>query len=184
MKIGDLIKVNGVDLLVLDEIDGNPFVLAYNLDTECEFSNGTNNYAKSTIKDEVEEWAEHSGIKMIDRTIDLTTMDGYKGYGELKVKAAPLTFDEYRKYANIIKPHIKNWFWLATGWGAPEPENWASSRVCSVGGAGAASYSGYSSSSGLAPAFILDKNSTPDDPKVDLSDITIAELIKRYKEGK
>lgn len=181
MKAGDIIQVNGIDLLVLDEIDGNPLVLAYNLNRESKFSSSTNNYANSAIRAEVEQWAKNCDIPMLERTIDLTTMDGYKGYGELKVKAALLTFDEYRKYADIIKPHIQNWFWLATGWGAPEPETWASSCVCIVYYSGTATYYIYGSSVGLVPAFILDKDAIPDgkkdDSPVDLSQFTTEQLV-------
>ena len=34
------------------------------------------------------------------------------------MKAAPLTLDEARKYADII-PNAERWCWLATGWSGP-----------------------------------------------------------------
>lgn len=158
--VGEVNTINGVKLLALDEIDGNPFVLAIGLDTETRFDESGNNYAKSLIKKETEKWFAETGLKAVKRTIDLQTMDGYKGYGELKVEVAPLTFDEYRKYSDIIIPHIENWFWLATGWGRPDFKNWASNRVCLVGSSGAADSGGYNNSDGkIVPAFILDKSS-------------------------
>ena len=56
--------------------------------------------------------------KLIPREIDLTTLDGSGCYGKLSVKAAPLTLDEARKYADII-PNAERWCWLATGWSGP-----------------------------------------------------------------
>lgn len=179
--IGDIIKVNGVSLLVLDEINDNPFVIALDLDVEAQFGN-SNNYKKSNLRKRVEAWFEKTGIKAIARDIDLTAMDGYKGYGVLNTTVAPLTFDEYRKYNHILTPHIKNWFWLVTPWGSPEKDNWASNRVCFVSGDGSANRSNYGLSYGLAPAFILDKTQCFNKS---LSDFTneelIAELNKRLK---
>lgn len=176
--IGETITVNGVKCLVLDEIDGNPFVIALETDLESPFGN-SNNYKKSDLRERVEAWFKKTGIKAIPRDVDLTAMDGYKGYGSLNTTVAPLTFDEYRKYNHILTPHIKNWFWLVTPWGSPEKDNWASSRVCGVVNGGSADYNCYDSSGGLAPAFILDKN------EKSLSDFTneelIAELNKRLK---
>lgn len=176
--IGETITVNGVKCLVLDEIDGNPFVIALEVGIDFVFGN-SNNYKESTLRKGAEAWLKKTGIKAIPRDVDLTAMDGYKGYGSLNTTVAPLTFDEHRKYNHILTPHIKDSFWLVTPWGSPEKDNWASSCVCSVFGDGSASYNFYSYSLGLAPAFILDKNGKS------LSDFTneelIAELNKRLK---
>jgi hypothetical protein len=176
--IGKTITVNGVKCLVLDEIDGNPFVIALEVGIDFVFGN-SNNYKESTLRKGAEAWLKKTGIKAIPRDVDLTAMDGYKGYGSLNTAVAPLTFDEYRKYNHILTPHIKNWFWLVTPWGSPEKDNWASNRVCSVNGDGSAYYTYYNYGRGLAPAFILDKN------EKSLSDFTneelIAELNKRLK---
>lgn len=176
--IGETITVNGVKCLVLDEIDGNPFVIALEVGIDFVFGN-SNNYKESTLRKGAEAWLKKTGIKAIPRDVDLTAMDGYKGYGSLNTAVAPLTFDEYRKYNHILTPHIKNWFWLVTPWGSPEKDNWASSTVCYVYTDGSANNVNYNRSIGLAPAFILDKN------EKSLSDFTneelIAELNKRLK---
>ena len=139
----------------------------------------SNNYKESTLRKGAEAWLKKTGIKAIPRDVDLTAMDGYKGYGSLNTAVAPLTFDEYRKYNHILTPHIKNWFWLVTPWGSPEKDNWASNGVCRVNDDGSAYNYNCSNSVGLAPAFILDKN------EKSLSDFTneelIAELNKRLK---
>lgn len=176
--IGKTITVNGVKCLVLDEIDGNPFVIALEVGIDFVFGN-SNNYKESTLRKGAEAWLKKTDIKAIPRNVDLTAMDGYKGYGSLNTTVAPLTFDEYRKYNHILTPHIKDSFWLVTPWGSPEKDNWASNDVCFVYTDGSASYGGYGGSGGLAPAFILDKNGKS------LSDFTneelIAELNKRLK---
>lgn len=179
--IGDIITVKGVKCVVLDEINGNPFVIALDLDIESPFGN-SNNYKKSELRKRVESWFKDTDIKAIARDVDLTAMDGYKGYGVLNTVVAPLTFDEYRKYNHILTPHIKNWFWLVTPWGSPEKDNWASGYVCRVGGDGSAGGSAYSFSGGLAPAFILDRNQCFNKSLSDFTnDELIAELNKRLK---
>lgn len=179
--IGDIITVKGVKCVVLDEINGNPFVIALDLGIESPFGN-SNNYKKSELRERVETWFKDTGIKAIARDVDLTAMDGYKGYGALNTVVAPLTFDEYRKYNHILTPHIKNWFWLVTPWGSPEKDNWASSLVCVVDGIGSADGINYSYSSGLAPAFILDRNQCFNKSLGDYTnEELIAELNKRLK---
>lgn len=179
--IGDIITVKGVKCVVLDEINGNPFVIALDLDIESPFGN-SNNYKKSELRKRVESWFKDTGIKAIARDVNLTAMDGYKGYGTLNTTVAPLTFDEYRKYNHILTPHIKNWFWLVTPWGSPDKDNWASGYICRVGSDGSAIYRAYSVSSGLAPAFILNRDQIYNKS---LSDFTneelLAELNKRLK---
>lgn len=179
--IGDIITVKGIKCVVLDEINGNPFVIALDLDIESPFGN-SNNYKFSKLRECVETWFSKSSIKAIARDVDLTAMDGYKGYGALNAIVAPLTFDEYRKYNHILTPHIKNWFWLVTPWGSPEKDSWASRFVCCVGGRGTVDYEAYNTRGWLAPAFILDRNQCFNKS---LSDYTnkelIAELNKRLK---
>ena len=179
--IEDIITVKGVKCVVLDEINGNPFVIALDLNIESPFGN-SNNYKKSELRKRVESWFKDTGIKAIARDVDLTAIDGYKGYGALNTVVAPLTFDEYRKYNHILTPYIKNWFWLVTPWGSPEKDNWASNRVCFVYDDGSATGSYYNGSGGLAPAFILDRNQCFNKSLGDYTnEELIAELNKRLK---
>lgn len=179
--IGETITVNGVKCLVLDEINGNPFVIALEVEI-CSVFGDSNNYKESGSRKTIESWFKNTGIKAIARDVDLTAMDGYKGYGTLNTTVAPLTSDEYRKYNHILTPHIKNSFWLVTPWGSPKKDNWASGAVCFVNPDGSANVTYYYTSRGLAPAFILDKNQYFNKS---LNDFTneelIAELNKRLK---
>lgn len=137
-KPGDIVQLAGIDFVVLE--DRGPFngegenhdlfILALEGQGESRFGD-TNNYAESDLKGQVEGWlyrltekmagdGRESDIDLIrTRTISLTTLDGYKGYGELEVKAAPLTLDEARRCAEFM-PDPDTASWLATGWGGPE----------------------------------------------------------------
>lgn len=159
MKIGETITVNDTKLLVLDFINENPFVICLDTGIKTKFSPETNNYKTSILRTKAETWLKKRGFKTIPRVIDLITMNGYTGYGEMEVDVAPLTFDEYRKYTQILTPHIQEWFWTATGWYVDLLDTNMSNFVCVVLYSGTADYGSYWGSFELAPAFILDKDS-------------------------
>ncbi len=50
LKMRGLIKIKGVDLLILDKINGNPFVVAIDLGIETKFDETSNNYNRSVIE--------------------------------------------------------------------------------------------------------------------------------------
>ena len=178
---GDIITLADVKFAVLDIIDGNPFVVALTNQGSSRFGD-SNNYANSALRNVVENWLEDLDIDtdlVMEREIDLTTLDGYKGYGKLKVKAAPLTMDEARKYAELI-PDPDDWSWLATGWGAPEHfGSQFALYVISNGGWGNFSCS---NSSGIRPALMLSSALlTSVEIKTDLSDVSTDDLMAELK---
>ena len=178
---GDIITLADVKFAVLDIIDGNPFVVALTNQGSSRFGD-SNNYANSTLRNVVENWLEDLDIDtdlVMEREIDLTTLDGYKGYGKLKVKAAPLTMDEARKYAELI-PDPDDWSWLATGWGAPE--HFGSLFALSVNSDGGWYGSNCSGSRGIRPALMLSSALlTSVEIKTDLSDVSTDDLMAELK---
>lgn len=178
---GDIITLADVKFAVLDIIDGNPFVVALTNQGSSRFGD-SNNYANSTLRNVVENWLEDLDIDtdlVMEREIDLTTLDGYKGYGKLKVKAAPLTMDEARKYAELI-PDPDDWSWLATGWGAPE--HFGSQLALGVSSNG--NWNSYycSNSYGVRPALMLSSALlTSVEIKTDLSDVSTDDLMAELK---
>lgn len=178
---GDIITLADVKFAVLDIIDGNPFVVALTNQGSSRFGD-SNNYANSTLRNVVENWLEDLDIDtdlVMEREIDLTTLDGYKGYGKLKVKAAPLTMDEARKYAELI-PDPDDWSWLATGWGAPE--HFGSQHALYVSSNGSWYNSSCSNSHGIRPALMLSSALlTSVEIKTDLSDVSTDDLMAELK---
>lgn len=178
---GDIITLADVKFAVLDIIDGNPFVVALTNQGSSRFGD-SNDYANSTLRNVVENWLEDLDIDtdlVMEREIDLTTLDGYKGYGKLKVKAAPLTMDEARKYAELI-PDPDDWSWLATGWGAPE--HFGSQLALYVFSGGVWLSNFCSSSYGIRPALMLSSALlTSVEIKTDLSDVSTDDLMAELK---
>lgn len=165
MKIGDIIKRNGIDLLVLDFIDGKPFVLAMS-SIQTLFDQYSNDYKGSTLQFETEKWFNGTQLRAIKREIILHSND------KIFVSVAPLTIDEYQKYSDIIKPHIKHSFWLVTSY---MNNPYVGCVVVTEGGANYVNYWNYG---GLAPAFILDESSVKENSNNESQKDTIIELLK------
>lgn len=187
---GDIVTPAGTEFVVLDverrgSLPDSLFLLALESVGASEFGS-SNNYAESDLKKAVDKWLEDMGkrdldnAKLITREIDLTTLDGSGCYGKLSVKAAPLTLDEAREYADII-PNAERWCWLATGWSGPSKSD-GDLALCVSSDGGWRSYY-CSGSSGIRPALKIpaDLLSDPVD-KPDLSEIptdTLLEEIRR-----
>lgn len=159
---GDIVTLAGTRFVVLDverrgSLPDSLFLLALESVGESEFGS-SNNYAESDLKKAVDKWLEDMGkkgldnAKLIPREIDLTTLDGSGCYGKLSVKAAPLTLDEARKYADII-PNAERWCWLATGWSGPSKSDGDYALYVYSNGVWLLSSCGCSSSSGIRPAL-------------------------------
>lgn len=132
---GQIVSMVGIEFVVLDDFgeasDGSRLLFLVALKSQGTSTFGdTNNYAESALRGAVGKWFADLTDKLNKkfgctrvcierRTVDLTTLDGYKGYGTYRTLAAPLTMDEARKYAEVIPPPDEV-CWLATGWGGPE----------------------------------------------------------------
>lgn len=124
-KPGDIITIKGTEFAVLDVEKGAAngkdklFVLLKEPFGSTPFSTGGNDYTESKLLDEVGQWYSEfvSGLNkelIFQREISLLTMDGRANYGIVYRLAAPLTFDEWRKYSRYI-PDCEKSYWLATG---------------------------------------------------------------------
>jgi hypothetical protein len=183
---GDIVTLAGTRFVTLDverrgSLPDSLFLLALESVGASEFGS-SNNYAESDLKKAVDEWLEDmdkkglDNAKLIPRELNLTTLDGSGCYGKLSVKAAPLTLDEAREYADII-PDAKQWCWLATGWsGRSKSDVDVAMSVSSNGG-----WNGddCSNSRGIRPALkvpsILFEDS---EAGLDLSKIPTDELLQ------
>lgn len=186
---GDVVTLAGTEFVVLDverrgSLPDSLFLLALESVGESEFGS-SNNYAESNLKKAVEKWLEDMGkrgldnAKLITREIDLTTLDGSGCYGKLSVKAAPLTLDEARKYADII-PNAERWCWLATGWSGPSKSDGDLALYVDSNGVWYRNFCSYSF--GIRPALKIpaDLLSDPVD-KPDLSEVPTDVLLNELR---
>ena len=126
VRPGEHFTHDGVEYVKLDEAAGAVFALAVDAvipnvqfeDDDAEREDH-NNYIGSNLEKAGIRWLrdEHKATfdAMVERPIDLTTMDGMTDYGMPLASVRALTIDEYRKYRHLI-PLTDDPYWLATGW--------------------------------------------------------------------
>ena len=179
---GDIVTLAGTRFVVLDverrgSLPDSLFLLALESVGASEFGS-SNNYAESDLKKAVDDMGKRGldNAKLIPREIDLTTLDGSGCYGKLSVKAAPLTLDEAREYADII-PNAERWCWLATGWSGPSKSDGDRALCVDSNGVWGGGYCSYSV--GIRPALkvpsILFEDS---EAGLDLSKIPTDDLLQ------
>ena len=160
VRRGERFTLDGVEFVKLeDDLDAAFAVAADTLPECCQFENDDaeredhNNYAGSLLSKTVERWLrdKHPAIfsAVVERPIDLTTMDGMTDYGKPLAVARALTIDEYRKHRSIL-PLTSKPYWLATAWTTnSSPHSSVSSAFC-IGAVGTVS-SNYVCSAYFAP---------------------------------
>lgn len=178
-----VINYGGLNCIVLDVEQDKILVLAKESIGNMPFDEGnSNNFPKGTlckylngefIKKLKANGADTSAI--VPTTIDLTSDDGLKDYGETTQKIFLLTCDMYRKYRSII-PNLDDWWWLATAY-STESNGYAylARRVYSDGSL--SHYYAYNGNYGVRPAFYL-KSSILESLSPSLSEFTTEELLK------
>lgn len=178
-----VISYGGLDCIVLDVEQDKILVLAKESIGNMPFDEGnSNNFPKGTlckylngefIKTLKANGADTSAL--IPTTIDLTSDDGLKDYGETTQKIFLLTCDMYRKYRSII-PNLDDWWWLATAYSTESNGYARSARI--VYSDGSLHYiNAYNGDIGVRPAFYL-KSSILESLSPSLSEFTTEELLK------
>lgn len=181
---GSEIKFGSLPCIVLEVFENDSvLVLSKESIVDSAFDeDNCNNFNKSSLRkylneDFIEELEENGADinSMLDFTIDLTSDDGLKDYGESANKVALLTCDMYRKYRSII-PNLDNWWWLATAYSTESNGYAYYARYVDADGSlnGDGAYYG---SVGVRPAFLL-KSSIFESCHPDLAAFTTEELLQ------
>ena len=178
-----VINYGGLDCIVLDVEQDRILVLAKESIGNMPFDEGnSNNFPKGTlckylngefIKKLKANGADTSAL--IPTTIDLTSDDGLKDYGETTQKIFLLSCDMYRKYRSVI-PNLDNWWWLATAY-STESNGYASLARYVYSDGGLHSSTAYRGRNGVRPAFYL-KSSILESLSPSLSEFTTEELLR------
>lgn len=178
-----VINYGGLDCIVLDVEQDKILVLAKESIGNMPFDEGnSNNFPKGTLckylNGEFVKKLKANGADisaLIPTTIDLTSDDGLKDYGETTQKIFLLTCDMYRKYRSVI-PNLDDWWWLATAY-STESNGYASlaRAVYSVGSLYISV--AYRGNTGVRPAFYL-KSSILESLSPSISEFTTEELLK------
>ena len=114
--------------IVLEQLEGATKVITEDLFKEnVVFDDNTPDYKVAAVRnlfdtDILAEFEKVFGAgNIIEHEVDLTTVDMQKDYGEAICKVRPLTFDEVRKYNDIlVNRALPDWWWTCTPWSVKE----------------------------------------------------------------
>lgn len=130
---------------------------------DVRFDDDSNEYFTSELSDLFEEeifpeFKEEFGAEnLCDATTSLVTVDMQNKDEELHAKARPLTFEEARKYNELlVNKDLPDWYWTCTAW-STEERGWPYS-VAVVSPDGRIFSDGCSICDGVRPFCILKSN--------------------------
>lgn len=127
---GETFKIGTHDFIVLEQMPGKTAVISKGFMTEdVVFDEETIDYNYSNLKKVIETEiqpiieAEVGSSSIIEHEVDLTSVDMQKPYHNCKCKVRPLTFDEARKYNNLLSNKDLDEWWTCTPW-STEQRGW------------------------------------------------------------
>lgn len=176
-QAGATVKYHGEPCLILEHRKDGTLLMVLE---QIEHTFGSDNdFAKSDLREHLngaymDTLTRGNRGEILKRTIDLTALNGSKQYGIDTCCIAPLTFDEYRKYHDII-PKPEKWEWSATPWSTPHTDNTVS--ACCLDTSGGVDVSYCSVTYGSRPAFLLPSNYVVE-PENALASYTTRELVE------
>ena len=162
IPIEETFKIGDYELIVLSSEENRTVVLLKDLFRDEERFGENNNYENSNADKICNQFAQELAAiigeeNIYEHTVDLTSDDGLKDYGEVKRKASLLTTELYRKYVNILDKHkLKAYWWLATAYSTPTHEN--ANWIKCVSPGGFININDYYHNIGVRPFCILNSN--------------------------
>ena len=159
LAAGETCKIGTHEFVVLEQLGDTAAMIRKDpLAEESEFGNN-NNFPGSTVDKICAKFAvELAGLvgeeNLVAHTVDLTSDDGLKDYGEIERKVSLLTADMYRQYVEVLDEHNPGeYWWLATPHSTEKHGN--SNWVKCVSPSGYIRCNGYRGGGGVRPFCIL-----------------------------
>nr|DAD57032.1 MAG TPA: protein of unknown function (DUF1967) [Bacteriophage sp.] len=127
---GDTFKIGDHDFIVLDqnEYAETTAVISKGFMTEnIVFDDDTRDYSKSNLRKVIEGdiqpiiEAEVGEENIVENYVDLISVDMQEEFSRFKCKVRPITFDEVRKYNELlVNKELNDWWWTCTPWSTAE----------------------------------------------------------------
>ena len=165
LGVGEKFTTDLGTFIVLEQFGNETAVIMENLYTESKrFSGSSTDYNESEVKKLCDELADNEFARIfgadniVEHEVDLLSVDGQQLYENPICKVRPLTFDEARKYNNIlVNMDLGDCSWTCTSWSSKE-RGWEYS-VAVVAPSGDISCSlYYGDFNGVRPFCILKSN--------------------------
>lgn len=150
--------------IVLEQKEDSTAVITEGLyRKKVKYDNDSNKYFESKLSDLFEkeiypEFEREFGIgRFCDAPASLATVDMQNKNSILHARVRPLTFDETRKYNDLlVNENLPDWYWTCTAW-STEERGWPYS-VAVVSPSGRIDYVSCDGSRGVRPFCILKSN--------------------------
>lgn len=121
---GENFKIGEHDFIVLEQSDGQTSVISKGFMAEdVVFDNNSKDYNTSNLKKVIESDIQpiiekYVGAEnIVEHEVDLTSVDMQTEFKPCKCKVRPITFDEARKYNNLlVNDDLDDWWWTCTPW--------------------------------------------------------------------
>ena len=125
---GEVFKIGEYDFIVLEQMEGQTAVISKGFMAEDKkFDDDIRDYNKSAIKKIIESEiqpvieAAVGADNIVEHEVDLTSMDMQKEFESCRCKVRLITFDEARKYNNlIVDKTLSEYWWTLTPWSTEE----------------------------------------------------------------
>lgn len=161
---GDVFEIGKNDFIVLEQMSFETKVISKDFMAEnIVYDEDSRDYNESNLKKVIEDEiqpiieSEVGENNLVEHTVELTSVDMQHEFDDCKCKVRPITFDETRKYNNLLpNKELDDWWWTCTPWSTAERGCKYSIAVVSSAG-GIISFSCYNVS-GVRPVCILKSN--------------------------
>lgn len=125
---GERFKTGIGNFIVLEQREDSTVVITEDLyKGNVKFDDDCAEYRKSELRELCEGeiykdfWNEFGVDNILENAADLITVDGQGIFGKVSAKVRPLTFDEVRKYNDLLpNKELKDWYWTCTPWSTKE----------------------------------------------------------------
>ena len=142
LQPGEVFKIGEHDFIVLEQFEESTAVISKGFMAEdVVFDHNTRDYNKSSIKRLIEEKIqpvielEVGADNLVEHEVDLTSVDMQNEFGTCVCKIRLITFDEARKYNDLIADeNLPDWWWTCTPWSTEKRGwRWSKAVVCPSG---------------------------------------------------
>ena len=161
---GDVFEIGKNDFIVLEQMSFETKVISKDFMAEnIVYDEDSRDYNESNLKKVIEDKiqpiieSEVGENNLVEHTVELTSVDMQHEFDDCKCKVRPITFDEARKYNNLLpNKELDDWWWTCTPWSTKE-RGWSYSMAV-VSSAGNV-YDCYCNvNDGVRPVCILKSN--------------------------
>lgn len=161
---GDVFEIGKNDFIVLEQMSFGTKVISKDFMAEyIVYDENSRDYNESNLKKVIEDKiqpiieSEVGENNLVEHTVELTSVDMQHEFDDCKCKVRPITFDEARKYNNLLpNKELDDWWWTCTPWSTAE-RGWDYSMAV-VSSAGIIGYYGCNTVDGVRPVCILKSN--------------------------